>query len=93
MSHKTHNPTKHALIFIIRGMNYDWKQPISYYLISNSCTCSILNNILISTIRKLNSINTHVKAFITDQGQIFKIFLKTIMFLQTNPTLKWSMKK
>lgn len=70
MFHKIHNPAKHALIFIIRGMNYDWKQPISYYLITNNCTGSILNNIIISTVRKLNSINTHVKAFITDQGQV-----------------------
>jgi len=32
---KTYDPAKHALVLMIRGINYSWKQPIAYYLISN----------------------------------------------------------
>lgn len=45
-------------------------------MISNSFTGSILNNIFISTIRKLKSINIHVKAFIIDQDTNFLNFSK-----------------
>jgi hypothetical protein len=53
---------------MIRGLNYSWKQSISYYLISKSCSSRELNDIIFSTIRRLRNINITVKAFITDQG-------------------------
>lgn len=61
---------------MIRGIKYNWKQPIAYYLISNSCTGSDLNNIIFSTIRRLRNININVKAFVTDQGSNFINFTK-----------------
>lgn len=73
---KTYDPAKHALVLMIRGINYNWKQPIAYYLISNSCTGGDLNNIIVSTIRRLKNININVKAFVTDQGSNFINFSK-----------------
>jgi len=61
---------------MIRDINHNWKQPLAYYLISNSCTGSDLNNIIVSTIRKLKNININVKAFVTDQGSNFVNFSK-----------------
>ena len=68
---KTYEPANHPLVFIIRGIIYSWKQPISYYLISNSCSGMDLNDIIYSTIHRLHYRNINVKAFITDQGPNF----------------------
>jgi len=65
---RTYDPAKHALVLMIRGINCNWKQPIAYYLISNSCTAIDLNNIIFSTIRRLKNININVKSLVTDQG-------------------------
>ncbi|XP_050519791.1 uncharacterized protein LOC126893526 [Daktulosphaira vitifoliae] len=35
---KSYQPAKHVLCFILRGLNYNWKQPIAYYFIRNTCT-------------------------------------------------------
>jgi len=75
-SSKTYDPAKHALVLMIRGINHNWKQPLAYYLISNSCTGSDLNNIIVSTIRRLKDININVSAFVTDQGSNFVNFSK-----------------
>jgi hypothetical protein len=31
---------------MVRGLNYSWKQPISYYLISKNCCGRELNDII-----------------------------------------------
>ncbi|CAI6351626.1 unnamed protein product [Macrosiphum euphorbiae] len=73
---RTYDPAKHALVLMIRGINCNWKQPIAYYLISNSCTAIDLNNIIFSTIRRLKNININVKSLVTDQGSNFLSFSK-----------------
>jgi len=81
-SYKTYDPARHTLVLMIRGINYDWKQPIAYYLISNSCKGGDLNNIIVSIISRLKNVNINVKAFVTDQGSNYLtsyIFLKSIV--------------
>lgn len=75
-SSKTYDPAKHVLVLMIRGINHNWKQPLAYYLISNSCTGSDSNNIIVFTIQKLKNININDKAFFTDQGSNFVNFSK-----------------
>jgi len=70
-SFSTYEPAKYALVFMIRGIKYNWQQPIAYFLFSNSCSVPDLNFIIFSTIRRLRSINLNVKSFITDQGSNF----------------------
>lgn len=33
---KTYDPAKFVLVLMIRGINFNWKQPIAYFFISNS---------------------------------------------------------
>jgi len=68
---RTYEPAKYVLVLMIRGINSNWKQPIAYYLVSNSCSGTDLNLIIFSTIRRLRSIKLNVKSFITDQGSNF----------------------
>lgn len=68
---KTYNPAKYALVFMIRGINFNWKQPIAYYLVSSSCTAYDLQDIIFSIIQKLLSIGLNIKCFITDMGPNF----------------------
>jgi len=82
---KTYDPAKHALVLMIRGINYSWKQPIAYYLISNSCNSNDLQDIICTTIRKLENININVKAFVTDQGYNFVNFSKNNDVTPENP--------
>lgn len=64
---RTYDPTQYALVLVIRGINCNWKQPIAYYIVSNSCFGTNLNLIIFLIIRKLKKININEKSFITDQ--------------------------
>lgn len=68
---------KYALVLMIKGINRNWKQPIAYYLVSNSCSGIDLNLIIFSTIRRLRSIKLNGKSFITDQGSNFVKFFNS----------------
>jgi len=45
-SHKTYEKATQALVFMIRGINFKWKQKIAYYLLS-SCTINDLVSIVL----------------------------------------------
>lgn len=68
---KTYDPAKFVLVLMIRGINCNWKQPIAYFFISNSCTGFDLQDIIFSSIFKLQNIKINVKAFISDMGSNF----------------------
>lgn len=56
ISYKNYEPAKYALVFVIRGINHNWKQPIAYFLVSNSCTGFELRDIILTTICRLQNI-------------------------------------
>jgi len=70
---------------MICGINVQWKQPIAYFLVSDSCTGNDLHNIIMSTIVKFQNISLNVKAFITDQGFNFLIFSKKVFVSPSRP--------
>lgn len=82
---KTYEPTKHALVLMIRGINVNWKLPIAYFLVSNSCTGLELQDIIFSTISKLFNIGINVKAFVTDMGPNFFKFAEDVNVSPTRP--------
>ncbi|KAE9538889.1 hypothetical protein AGLY_005471 [Aphis glycines] len=67
-SHKTYDKARQAIIVMIRGINYEWKQKIGYYLLS-SCTFSNLISIVFSSIRQLQNIDFNIKALVSDQSK------------------------
>ncbi|KAE9522126.1 hypothetical protein AGLY_017470 [Aphis glycines] len=46
---KTYNPAKFVLVLMIQGVNFNWKQPIAYFFVSNSCTGFDLQDIILTT--------------------------------------------
>lgn len=59
MSLKKYELAKYALVLMIRGINHNWKQPIAYFLVSNSCTGIDLKDKILTTICRLQNINQH----------------------------------
>ncbi|XP_050539008.1 uncharacterized protein LOC126904238 isoform X3 [Daktulosphaira vitifoliae] len=75
---KTYSPVKYSFVLMIRGINFDWKQPIAYYMVSSSCTGFELQDIIFTIIQKLFQFGLNVKAFVTDMGSNFVSFSNTV---------------
>lgn len=82
---KKYEPVKYALVLMLRGINHNWKQPIAYFLISNSCSGNDLKDIIFSIITRLQNIKLNIKAFITDQGSNFSQFAKNLYVSPDKP--------
>jgi len=82
---RKYEPAKYALVFMLRGINYNWKQPIAYFLIASSCTGIDLNDIILSTICRLQNIKLNIKDFITDQDTHFVQFFKSLYVSHSKP--------
>uniref|UniRef100_A0A2H8TZB4 Transposable element P transposase n=2 Tax=Melanaphis sacchari TaxID=742174 RepID=A0A2H8TZB4_9HEMI len=83
-SHKTFDKARQALVFMIRGINFKWKQKIAYYLLS-SCTVNNLISIVFSIIRQLKNINLNVRVFISNQSKEFINFSKVMNVFSNEP--------
>jgi hypothetical protein len=53
---------------MLKGINVNWKQPIAYFLVFSSCTGYDLQDIIISTIIKIQSTSLDIKVFTIDKG-------------------------
>jgi len=82
---RKYEPAKYALVLMLRSINYNWKQPIAYFLVSSSCNGIDLKDIILSTICRLQNIKLNIKAFITDQGTNFMQFSKSLYVSPSKP--------
>lgn len=90
---KTYEPAKYALVLMLSGINVNWKQPIAYFLVSSSCTGYDLQDIIISTIIKIQSTSLDIKAFITDMGSNFVGFSNNFHVSPSRPYFEVNNKK
>lgn len=67
---KSDVPANNALI-LARGINSNWKQPVAYFFVSDSCPVSDLREMLHTIVNNLSYSGLKVRAFITDQGSNF----------------------
>lgn len=56
---------------MLRSLNYDWKQPVAYFSINNSCSGITLQNTIFAVISRIQSTSLIVKVVTTDQGSNF----------------------
>lgn len=82
---KTYEPAKHVLCFMVRSLNYKWKQPVAYYFINNSCTGIPLQNTIFAVISRLQSISVNIRVFTTDQGSNFYSFANKMYVTSERP--------
>ena len=74
--------TKHfanqGLVFMVRGLCQNWKQPLCYFLAKDGTRAPILKDLVVECIEKLSAIGLQVKVVIGDQGThnqgMFKLF-------------------
>jgi len=83
-SHKTYDKASQALVFMIEGVNYKWKQFIAYYLLS-SCTLNNLTSIVFSVIRRLRNIDFNILALVSDQSKELVSFSKMMHVSSNRP--------
>ena len=74
----THRIANHALVVMARGICSRWKQPLSYFLVSNSIPAERLKVIVEECISRLHSAGFIPVCVLCDQGatnqQMFKLF-------------------
>ena len=74
--------TKHfanqGLVFMVRGLRQNWKQPLCYFLAKDGTRAPQLNDLVEECIQRLSDIGLQVKVVIGDQGThnqgMFKLF-------------------
>jgi hypothetical protein len=68
----------HALVLMARGLLTKWKQPLAYFLVSNTTSADLLKRIIEQCIGKLSDVGFTTVCIICDQGatnqQMFKLF-------------------
>jgi hypothetical protein len=68
-----------------RGITTNWKQPIAYYLVNESCPSVIVKEKLLEVITKISSIGLKVHCVISDLGSNFQKLLKELGVGVTKP--------
>ena len=63
-----------ALVLMVRGVIHNWKQPIAYFLVNESCDVSRLRGIICDALFHLESMGLQVISIISDQGSNFLSF-------------------
>ena len=85
---KNNTTATSALVFMARGILENWKQPLGYYLVHESCNSTKIKEKLLETINKISSISLKVIAVVSDLGSNFQKVLKD---LDITPLKPWFM--
>lgn len=64
----TQNVANHALVLMAHGLQKKWKQPLAYFLVSNSTSADRLKEIVDHCIKKLSEAGLTTVCVICDQG-------------------------
>ena len=71
-------PATSALVLMVRGVLFNWKQPIAYFLVNESSGSSQLKKILAEALNNLESLGLDVVSVVSDQGSNFLKLFKTL---------------
>ena len=79
-----------ALVFMARGIKENWKQPLGYVLVNESCPGERIKPLLFSIIDDLTEIGLKIETVISDLGSNFH---KLIRELNITPERPWFLYK
>jgi len=65
---RTQKLANEALVFMVRGLCKQWKQPLAYFLSDGGITGNKLRHLLLQCLLKLHDIGVQVKLVVCDQG-------------------------
>ena len=74
-----------AIVFMARGLVENWKQPLAYYLVNESCDSKKVKEKLENVINKVETIGLEVVAVISDIGSNFQKLIKEMGITPENP--------
>lgn len=74
-----------ALVFMARGINENWKQPLGYLLVHESCPSDKIKAKLLDMIDEVTSIGLHVTTVVSDLGSNFHKLIKSLCITPTQP--------
>ena len=74
-----------AIVFMARGLVENWKQPLAYYLVNESCDSKNVKEKLEDVINKVETIGLEVVAVISDIGSNFQKLIKEMGITPENP--------
>lgn len=75
---KAFMPGNNALVLMLRGINFNWKQPLSYFFVNSTCPVEDLKTIVTESIKRLHLIGLRVRLVISDQGSNFVKLTKVL---------------
>jgi len=75
---RTRLAADHALVFMLRGVARNWKQPLGYFLVSGSVKPQVLQSLVHTCLSKLELSNIRVASLICDQGPTNRCFLEKL---------------
>ena len=78
-------PATSALVLMVRGVLFNWKQPIAYFLVNESSGSSQLKKILAEALNNLESLGLDVVSVVSDQGSNFLKLFKTLGVTEDRP--------
>jgi hypothetical protein len=64
-----------AIVLMACGIIENWKQPLAYYLVNESCSSDIVKEKLTDAITKLENIGLNVLGVVSDIGSNFQKFV------------------
>ncbi|VEN53224.1 unnamed protein product [Callosobruchus maculatus] len=76
----------HALVFMIRGIVADWKQPLAYTFCKSSTKSIVLVRLIKKIITKCQRAGLHVLCTISDQGSTNQAAINYLMKYSSTPT-------
>ena len=74
-----------ALVFMVRGLGYSWKQPLGYILTHSTAKSVVVKTLLIECLDHLQAIGFHVVVVISDQGPNFQQLVRTLNISSNKP--------
>lgn len=68
----------HALVFMIKGIAHNWKQPIAYYFCEGATSKNDLKNIIKEVVSAVQKTGLIPLALVSDQGTSFQAALNSL---------------
>jgi hypothetical protein len=62
------------LVFMLRGTNSNWKQPIGYFLVSHNVKAEVLYDLIIQTIKRVHETELRVSHILFSPLKIYALF-------------------
>ena len=78
-------PATSALVLLVTGVLFNWKQPIAYFLVNESSGSSQLKKILAEALNNLESLGLDVVSVVSDQGSNFLKLFKALGVTKDRP--------